>query len=81
MKKLKSIRINLKSCVVFVLKLGHKAADCWENEKNKNNGSANNHNENNNNSNAKMNCYFCGSDNQIIEKCFKEQAQDAKKSA
>jgi hypothetical protein len=65
-------------------KKGHKAADCWDTEKNKVNRPAkynmtklqtsNNYGERTN----MMKCSYCGKDNHTVERCFKKKAADAK---
>ena len=62
-------------------KKGHKAADCWEQEKNRDKRPANYRAKSEsayNVADQKKHCNYCGKDNHNIEQCFKKQRDDRK---
>jgi hypothetical protein len=64
-------------------KKGHKAADCWEQEKNKDKRPTNYKPKGElayyaADQNQKKHCTYCGKDNHTIEQCFKKQREDKK---
>ena len=64
-------------------KKGHKAADCWEQEKNKDKRPANYQAKSEsayNVADQKKHCNYCGKDNHNIEQCFKKQRDDKNKT-
>ena len=61
---------------------GHKAGDCWENEKNKDKRPPHYKSKQSNkvsNDKPKLKCTYCGKDNHTVDKCFQKQ-KDNKKS-
>ena len=66
-------------------KKGHKAADCWQQEKNKDNRPANFKPKSESAYNVvdqkRKNCTYCGRDNHTVEQCFKKQRDEKYKPA
>ena len=60
---------------------GHKAGDCWENEKNKDKRPPHYKSKQSNkgsNDKPKLKCTYCGKDNHTVDKCFQKQKDDKK---
>ena len=60
---------------------GHKAGDCWENDKNKNKRPSNFKPKQSytvSNDKQKLKCTYCGKDNHTVDKCFQKQKDDKK---
>ena len=58
---------------------GHKAADCWGNEKNKDKRPdwyKESANVSTGTTRGKLNCTYCGKDNHTVDRCFKKEKDD-----